>query len=414
MSTIRWLLVALVAFISAAAANADTQDYLISKGGDQFNSNPGIAIHSRTNDLIVVWKTSSSSNAEQSKILAVRLSFRKGKLKVKKPRTISESGDLSNYPDVAFDPQSDRFLVVWETKRKNNGNVTRDVVGRFLNAKGKPKGKQFNIAASAARSEKLPRIAGLPDWQTFAPAARYFVVWNQTDFSGDLTSSGIYGVFLMSDGKRQAVPKFVFPAKVDPDRSLVADLIPADLVGTSSGEFYLSCIKHKFAGGGFAQNKTVVYVMNISVSGTRKSLFQLDDGTDYAYVARVAVMADGSLLVAWESPKDRYVYDRRFSAALKALGKQFPPASGVISTDFVYVSDKLYQMVNAFSGKYAVQLSKTGKITGDPINLGFDQMSEDVEAVLLPGTKYILIITRFINDYTKPDQVELRGYVVEM
>jgi hypothetical protein len=71
--------------------------------------------------------------------------------------------DADVYPDIAYDPASDRFLVVWMSlHRADSSSDGFDVYGRFLNRDAIPMGGSFLISDSnsAARSSRPSVSAG--------------------------------------------------------------------------------------------------------------------------------------------------------------------------------------------------------------------------------------------------------------
>lgn len=98
------------------------------------------------------------------------------------------TGD-QGFAQVGYDPNLDRYLVVWEDNRMGNANT--DIYGRLLGGDGSPLGENFPIC-TAENSQYWPHL-------DFDPVLnRYLVVfedWRKGPKNGD-----IRGVFVTSDG----------------------------------------------------------------------------------------------------------------------------------------------------------------------------------------------------------------------
>ncbi len=86
--------------------------------------------------------------------------------------TMPGAARMARYPDVAYDAASHTFLAVWQDNRADPAGW--DVYGRRVDGEtGTLMAPEFAIAAAANRFEELPRLAA-------GPAGRYFVVWQDT------------------------------------------------------------------------------------------------------------------------------------------------------------------------------------------------------------------------------------------
>jgi hypothetical protein len=84
--------------------------------------------------------------------------------------------DADVYPAVAFNPSTDRYLIIWESPR-NAGSSSDgfDIYGRFLNRIGQPIGNEFRISDSnTVARNSLPSIV--------ADDLGFVVAWTQRSY----------------------------------------------------------------------------------------------------------------------------------------------------------------------------------------------------------------------------------------
>ncbi|MDM7926782.1 MAG: T9SS type A sorting domain-containing protein [bacterium] len=115
---------------------------------------------------------------------------------------VSTAAGDQGFAQVGYDPNLDRYLVVWEDNRLGNANT--DIYGRLLEGDGTPVGESFPIC-TAENPQYWPHLDFDPKLN------RYLVVfedWRKGPNNGD-----IRGVFVTSAGKLADAPTS------DPDHS---------------------------------------------------------------------------------------------------------------------------------------------------------------------------------------------------
>jgi len=83
---------------------------------------------------------------------------------------VTRSKGSQAFSAVAFDPANERYLVVW-TDWRDVADVDSDIYGRFINADGTPYGDEFPVSARRGISQKFPNLAFDPVRQ------RFLVLW---------------------------------------------------------------------------------------------------------------------------------------------------------------------------------------------------------------------------------------------
>lgn len=83
---------------------------------------------------------------------------------------VARSRGSQGFSAVAFDPVNERYLVVW-TDWRDAADVDSDIYGRFINADGSPHGDEFRVSATRGISQKFPNLAFDPGRQ------RFLVLW---------------------------------------------------------------------------------------------------------------------------------------------------------------------------------------------------------------------------------------------
>jgi hypothetical protein len=83
---------------------------------------------------------------------------------------ITRAKGSQGFSAVAFDPVNDRFLVVW-TDWRDAADIDSDIYGRLFDADGTPHGQEFLVSARRGVSQKFPNLAFDPVRQ------RFLVLW---------------------------------------------------------------------------------------------------------------------------------------------------------------------------------------------------------------------------------------------
>jgi|GEM_PF-1013610 len=87
----------------------------------------------------------------------------------KKVQPVAGGGTIKGLPDIAYDAQSGKYLVVWQDRTGRNAGDW-DVKARLLDSDGNPAGRVMHLAASA-EDERQPRAAA-------TGAGSWTVVWS--------------------------------------------------------------------------------------------------------------------------------------------------------------------------------------------------------------------------------------------
>ncbi len=103
------------------------------------------------------------------------------------PISVAINKVSSYYPQTAYNPHANEYLVVWEDFR----NVDSDIYGQFITADGLPRGDNFPILR-AENYQWAPHVDFDPVNQ------RFLVVFN--DYRNTAANSDIRGVFVNADG----------------------------------------------------------------------------------------------------------------------------------------------------------------------------------------------------------------------
>ena len=175
MSRRRWtisLLVVICLAASAAESLHAAKSLDVTKGVDGRNIIPRLAFNPETGDILVVW-TQQVPGTSNIKVW-VRLFKRKasGKYKRKKAVMLTGAGWNAN-AHVIWVPWLGRFLVTWDTFDFTLPLASSPIVGQFVKAKGKPKGKVKTLVDDG-RADTWPKafafIGQDPDDNTAAAA----------------------------------------------------------------------------------------------------------------------------------------------------------------------------------------------------------------------------------------------------
>ncbi|HOW86788.1 MAG TPA: carboxypeptidase regulatory-like domain-containing protein [Candidatus Aminicenantes bacterium] len=87
----------------------------------------------------------------------------------KSVQPVASGGTIKGLPDIAYDAQADKYLVVWQDRAGRNAEDW-DVRSRILDGDGNPVGRVMHIASSG-EDERHPRVAA-------SGAGSWLVVWS--------------------------------------------------------------------------------------------------------------------------------------------------------------------------------------------------------------------------------------------
>ena len=157
----------------------------IAAGQDSERRFPDIAYSPNFNEYLVVWEQ-EDANTGAFTIRGQRISMNGGKEGVE--IIISEPGPRSGYkPVVAHGFSSGIFLVVWENHTQ--GNVANDIRAQLVSNDGSLIGTNFTVATGTWQySHELPDIAYNRRMN------EYLVVWQRFDVNAN-AGAGIYDIY---------------------------------------------------------------------------------------------------------------------------------------------------------------------------------------------------------------------------
>jgi hypothetical protein len=186
---------------------------------------PRVAYNPDADEYLVVWHDGRLADTRGDDIYGRRVSG--DGLRLGRDFRISGPEATANevMADVAYDPVTGRYLVIWVDQRTQ---ATRglDIYGRFVSGAGHIVGADFRISGPAATGdENDPVIAYNPT------ADQFLVVWEDTR---DEAASGweIYGNLLSADGQRLGSD-----FRVSGDGAVRGELAPAVAYGTGADEY---------------------------------------------------------------------------------------------------------------------------------------------------------------------------------
>ena len=145
--------------------NFPISDYVDTFGLAERQETPAIAYNATDDEYLVVWQGFTVTS--KWNIYAQRLSadgIPTGDVVV-----ISSAADTQSFPDVAYNPGTTEYLVVWHDRRSG---VQWGIYGQRVSGTGTPVGKVL-VVASESQEQGYPRVVASPTNK------QYLVVWNK-------------------------------------------------------------------------------------------------------------------------------------------------------------------------------------------------------------------------------------------
>jgi hypothetical protein len=137
--------------------------------GDQ--TRPVVAYNSQEREFLVVWQDQRAGNWDIYGQLV-----RWGGLQFVDSFSICSDPADQSLPDVAYNPDTNQYLVVWQDPRDGNP----DIYGQRVEGSGNLDGGNFAIASAGTTGRRHPRT-------TFNPVSgEFFVVYTFVDGNGDI------------------------------------------------------------------------------------------------------------------------------------------------------------------------------------------------------------------------------------
>ncbi|HWR97696.1 MAG TPA: hypothetical protein VN317_04675 [Candidatus Methanoperedens sp.] len=214
------------------------------------------------------------------------------------PFTVCGVPGVQYNPAVAWSPEEDTFLVVWDDKRGG----TADVFAQALDADGRPRGPERNLTATPARGELSPAVA----WLT--AARRFLVTWDD-DRGGEI---GIWGRTLGLAG--EAGPEIAISTG---PRNRLQSRIAAD---ERNGRWVVA-----WQDGRNSYNYWQVRLRPVDAQGVPGEELAVTDRTLAAYNPEIVWdPGAGWFIVAWS-----HLLGERSELLLRAVGGDYVPTGSV-------------------------------------------------------------------------------------
>jgi len=155
---------------------------------------PAVAYNPVSNQYLVVWQDGRNTATRGQDIYGRRVKaggrLAGGDFRISGPAATSDE----SYPDVAYNPDDNQYLVVWRDGR-NTATRQSDIYGRRVKAGGRRAGGDFRISGPAATSDEYnPAVAYSPI------GSRYLVVW-QDGRNTATRGQDIYGQRVKAGGR---------------------------------------------------------------------------------------------------------------------------------------------------------------------------------------------------------------------
>jgi hypothetical protein len=172
--------------------------------------NPAVAYNSMSNEYLVVWYGDPDTRFEYE-IWGQRLNATNGE-PVSQPIRISNvgtDGDSIRFaidPAVAYDPLSNRYLVVWYANQQlfagNPPGADIEIWGQALAGNGIEIGSDFQISSTGPIDSNQARVPVRPPSVAFNEAAgQYLVVWSgNPNIAQNFNHYDIYGQIVSNSG----------------------------------------------------------------------------------------------------------------------------------------------------------------------------------------------------------------------
>jgi len=283
---------------------------------------------------------------------------------------------------VAVQPDG-RFVVVWQSWEQDESGYA--AIGRQMNADATPAGPEFMLNTHTTAGQYVPRVA--------THSGGFVVVWESDYQDGD--GEGIFGQRFDSDGGRIGT-EFRANSYTRGNQDY------PDVAARNDGRFIV--VWHSGPSGNEAAQDGSgdgVFAQRYDGSGQKDgSEFIVNQYTTGDQVRpAVAYTADGSFLIAWESPglaAGDEVYARKFTSAGTPAGSQFRVNTHTLS------SQEDVSIATMADGNFVISWESIGG-TGatDTSDLG-------VFGRLVSGSGAPIGEEFQINTYTLDDQTDVR------
>lgn len=153
---------------AAAAANPSAGSSFQLSGAEALQARPAIAYDPGADRFLSIWHDYRNRKTTGLDIYGRIIDARGNAVTADIPIVRTEGSQ--SFSAVAFDPVNRRYMVVW-TDWRDAADVDSDIYGRLIDADGTPHGPEFKVAARRGISQKFPNLAFDPGRQ------RFLVLW---------------------------------------------------------------------------------------------------------------------------------------------------------------------------------------------------------------------------------------------
>jgi hypothetical protein len=182
--------------LSSAGVVLDGSDIEISgsPSPNYYSENPAVAYSTTSERYIVVWDELSAIDSSES--IYGQAVKRDGSLDGNNFLISGQDTETRGLPDIAYDPDTDQFFVVWE-----EDHTPFELLGRMVNGAGGASGGVMTVISEDENCQN-PRITALPG----SPADSRFMVGFTYEYQVD--DRNLYLAFLNSSGVAQSILLF--------------------------------------------------------------------------------------------------------------------------------------------------------------------------------------------------------------
>jgi len=260
---------------------------------------PGVAYNSSSDQFLVVWEDFRGEVGFGTDVYAQLVNSNGSMSGANFPLTVVD--DWQRGPKPAYNPVTDRYLVVWEDWRDH------DIYGRLVNANGTLSGSQFPIAAAAEYQWN-------PDLAYNSTSNQFLVVFD--DDRVDPSDKDIYGQLVNADGSLSGA-NFTIS---DP---LTNQLLPAVAYNNTANQYLVVWEDDRNPA-----TDADIYARVVNGNGSMIGAdFAISTATaDQSYPELAYASSANRFLVVWEQSAD--VYGRLVNADKTFAGPEFRIASG--------------------------------------------------------------------------------------
>lgn len=402
-------------FLSGQLLLADEQTFSISRSTPLFNSQPSIAVNTKSGDVLVVWRQKDEDTKDISRIYAALCKAKSnGTYKVGKARLISGKNEFSSTPYVAYSAVSDKYFVAWRLDGAIDGSSYINIQGRAVNAKGKAVGKIVELLPRRDIPESMPVLTAVQDaTRKIISKAEFLLCW-----SGD---TGMMAVMLDSAGNMVSTPELVLPELTNKGNFLGV-VYTSRTISTEQGSFYLTAsrVNQKKQGDSTQIRETLVVRLNAGggyAGSTTLDQTEVQQGYYNETYPRIVQLSKRYLLTCWWDGDERVTYNQLLKPTLKKKGSKYKVL------DWTYLSDLVpldgggaIEMNSTLGNILAFIVTAKGIMQGGPTSHIFtNHMPLDYVTASIPGTSKVFVVGgQYLGVVKNKKTMEIIGQVFEV